>query len=88
MTTPRRHANGDGRHKVTVLSARFQGNTANNLTQQQFADFHDDAQRLADDIDSEFNLTGKNADGKRFKLRVKPKFRKVGVSPRPKIDTP
>nr|WP_233107944.1 hypothetical protein [Vibrio sp. 0908] len=74
MTTLQRHANGEGKHKVIVLSAHFQGNTANNLTRHQFADFHADAQRLADDMDSEFNLTGKKADGKRFKLRIKPKF--------------
>lgn len=32
MTTLQRHANGDGKHKVIVLSAHFQGNTANNLS--------------------------------------------------------
>ncbi|QKU65602.1 hypothetical protein HPY17_19990 (plasmid) [Vibrio cholerae] len=64
MTTLQKHAGKDGKHKVIVLFAQFSGNTAHNLTRHQFADFHADAQRLADDLDSDVNLTGKKVDGK------------------------
>ncbi|MFW1108299.1 hypothetical protein ACEWA7_19870 [Vibrio parahaemolyticus] len=74
MTTLRRHAGKEEKYKVIVLSAHFQGNTATNLTQHQFGDFHADAQRLANEIECEFFLTGKKADGNRFKLRIKPRF--------------
>ncbi|MCC8380093.1 hypothetical protein [Xenorhabdus sp. PB30.3] len=74
MTTLQRHADREGKNKMIVLSAYFQGNSAKNLTRHQFADFHADAQRLADDIGCEFNLTGKKTNGDEFRLRIKPQF--------------
>ncbi len=74
MTTLQKTQRGDAKHKVIVITARFSGNTAHNLTRHQFADFHADAQRLADEMDCDVSLTGKRMDGRRFKLRVKPKY--------------
>lgn len=76
MTTQRKHAQEGAREKakIIVTSACFSENEAKNLTRHQFADFHADAQKLANDICDEVALTGKKVDGKKFRLRVKPKY--------------
>lgn len=58
--------------RVAVQAAGFQGNYAHNLTSRQFSDFRADAQKLANEIDSEFPLSGIRAGGEEFTLAIKP----------------